>query len=145
VGSDPVTDQIPEPPEIEAGEGVPSDNTTLVDVMDRYQAAGFDAQFGAAEGGKIHCFACGAESPPERAELVSLRRMEGASDPADMMAVVALRCPSCHAGGVLALGYGPESTAGDADLLVRLEDLRGTETPDVPADAAPGEVAEASE
>jgi hypothetical protein len=145
VGSDPVTDQIPEPPEIENGEGVPSDNTTLVDVMDRYQAAGFDAQFVAADGGVIHCYACGANSRPEDAELVSLRRMEGASDPADMMAVVALRCPACNSGGVLALGYGPESSAEDADLLVRLEDLRGSEKPNVPADAAPGEVAEASE
>jgi hypothetical protein len=145
VGSDPVTDQIPEPPDIETGEGVPSDNTTLVDVMNRYQEAGFDAQFGAAEGGMVHCYACGAHSRPEDAELVSLRRMEGASDPADMVAVVALHCPVCRAGGVLALTYGPESSAEDADLLVRLEDLRGTEKPNVPADAAPGEVVEASE
>jgi hypothetical protein len=38
------------------------------------------------------------------------------------------------------LGYGPDSAPEDGELLLRLEDQRGSERPAVPADAAPGEV-----
>jgi hypothetical protein len=147
VAADPVTDQIPDPssPVVTPGEGVPSDNTTIVEVMNRYQAAGFDAQFGAIEGGLIHCYVCGTDSEPARVDLVSLRRMEGASEPDDMVAVVALHCPACDAAGVAALGYGPDSAPEDSEVLLRLEDRRGTDPMDVPRDAAPGEVSEGSQ
>lgn len=149
VGTDPITDQIPDPPsfEVTAGRGVPSDNTTLVEVLARYEHAGFTEQFGVVAGGggrgpRVRCFRCRHDIEPEAMQLVSMRRMEGASDPDDMVAVVALRCPSCDARGTLALGYGPDSAGEEGDLLLRLEDLRGAEDPDVPADAAPGEVPE---
>ena len=40
MGSDPITDQIPDPPTIDAqaSRGVPSDNTTLTEVLERYDA-----------------------------------------------------------------------------------------------------------
>jgi hypothetical protein len=78
------------------------------------------------------------DSPPGAVELVSIRRLEGASDPADMLAVVALRCPACGAQGVLTLGYGPDTSPEEADVLLGLEDHRGASAA-VPADAAPGE------
>jgi hypothetical protein len=144
VGTDPITDQMPDPPSLDevAAEAVPSDNTTLVEVMARYEHAGFDRQFGATTDGRVHCFSCGHDALPEEVDLVSLRRMEGASDPDDMLAVAAMRCPSCGARGTVALGYGPDSAPEDGELLLRLEDLRGAEDPDVPAHAAPGEVAD---
>jgi hypothetical protein len=143
VGTDPITDQMPEPPssDDEVVEGAPSDNTTLVEVLARYERAGFDGQFGATPEGMVHCYACGNVARPEEVELVSLRRMEGASDPADMLAVAAMVCPSCGTHGTAALGYGPDSAPEDGELLLRLEDLRGSEDPAVPPDAAPGEVA----
>jgi hypothetical protein len=59
-----------------------------------------------------------------------LYRLEGASDPDDMVAVAALRCPSCKTRGTLVLSYGPETSAVDADVLCCL---------DVPAGASGGD------
>ncbi|HEV8298467.1 MAG TPA: hypothetical protein VGQ20_14275 [Acidimicrobiales bacterium] len=143
-----MTDQLPDPPTSAAsgapavtgrGEGKMPADATLVEVIHRYETAGFDTQFSARDGGRIHCAHCGVDSDPHTVEIVSLRRMEGASDPADMIAVVAMRCPSCDSQGVLVLNYGPDSTLEEADALLALEDRRGTAAPDVPADAAPGE------
>jgi hypothetical protein len=147
VGTDPITDQIADPVPLEgagSAAGVPSDNTTLSEVLARYDKAGFEGQFAARPGGAVHCYACGTEHEAEAVELVSLRRLEGASDPDDMLAIAALRCPACGSRGTAVLGYGPDSAAEDGELLIRLEDMRGAEDPAVPADAAPGEIAERS-
>jgi hypothetical protein len=144
VGTDPITDQLSDPSAptgANSGAGVPSDNTTLTEVLARYEGEGFTSQFAARPGGEIHCFTCGQDHDPARVELVSLRRLEGASDPDDMLAIAALRCPNCGARGTAVLGYGPDSAPEDGELLIRLEDVRGAE-PSVPPDAAPGEVAE---
>src|SRR5690554_4806812 len=79
VGSDPITDQIPDPPsfDVTTGRGVPSDNTTLVDVLHRYETAGYAGQFGTAvtsDGATgARCFTCGTVAPPETVEVVSMR------------------------------------------------------------------------
>ena len=143
MGNDPITDQIADPqPLAGVDAGAPSDNTTLLEVLARYETAGFIGQFGAGDGGAVHCYACGTDHPARGVELVSLRRLEGASDPDDMLAVVALRCPRCGIRGTVVLGYGPDSAPEDGELLLQLEDLRGAENPAVPPDAAPGEIAE---
>jgi hypothetical protein len=69
--------------------------------------------------------------------MSSLRRMEGASDPGDMMAVVAIECPSCQAQGTLVLGFGPAASAEDSDVLLVLRDFRADDQ--VPGNSAPGE------
>lgn len=51
-----------------------------------------------------------------------LYRTEGASDPADMAAVVAFNCGSCSAGNGLVLAYGPTASAEEADVLAVLPD-----------------------
>jgi len=144
VASDPITDQMPDPPAfgVQAGRGVPSDNTTLLDVLERYNAGGFTGQFGVTDDAGLRCFTCRETIRPEEVELVSLRRMEGASDPADEIAIAALRCPKCGAPGTITLGYGPDSAVEEGELLLRLDDLRGAEMPLVPGDAAPGETTE---
>lgn len=128
------------PPEPE-GTHAPSDTTTLMEVLARYQSSGFDTQLAPREGGIVHCFGCGTETPARSLHLVSLRRMEGASDPADMIAVAAVRCPSCGRGGLLTLPYGPEADADDAEVLLALQDHRLDED-ELPAGAAPGETGE---
>lgn len=144
MGSDPITDQIPDPPsfDVTIGRGVPSDNTTLVDVLHRYETAGYTGQFGAAETSDgatgVRCFTCNTVAPPETVEVVSLRRLEGASDPDDMIAVVALQCPACGTCGTLALGYGPDSAPDEAELLLHLDDRRGAEVHTSPPTQRPG-------
>lgn len=63
---------------------------------------------------RLRCSSCGTVSPPETFDRVWSERLEGASDPADMLHVSALCCPACGDGGVLVLNYGPEA---DGSLL----------------------------
>lgn len=102
-----------------------SDGTTLVEVIRRFEADGYTAQMAAVDDGRIRCFACHQDSPAQDVALDLVRRTEGASDPADMAAVAALRCPRCGAKGTVALKYGPLATPEEAEVLALL-DVRGT-------------------
>ena len=63
----------------------------------------------------------------------SVRRLEGASDPDDMVAIAAIVCPACATRGVLVLGFGPSSSLVDAETLQALRD--GSHESDLPPDA----------
>jgi hypothetical protein len=118
----------------------PSDHTTLTDVLEGYAEAGFTSSFAAQEGGVVRCDSCGSELDPSRIHMQSLRRLEGASDPDDMLAVVALECGLCGASGTMVLGYGPASSDSDGDVLRALQDRR--DDGDLPAHAPPSETPE---
>jgi len=124
-------------PDVADNAAGPSDNTTLADVLRSYEDAGFTGQFGITDEGLLQCFTCGTLSPPGNAVLHSLRRMEGASDPADMLAVLAVSCPQCSAKGTVVVHYGPEAEPGESTVLMALEDRRSDA--DVPAASAPSE------
>jgi hypothetical protein len=98
-----------------------SDARSLSEILAMYEKQGFTAQFGARPDGRIICFSCRFEAPAEEFELVSMSRTEGASDPDDMLAVAALRCPKYQCQGTLVLNYGPESGEDDVEVLQRLE------------------------
>lgn len=98
-----------------------SDGTTLVEVIRRFEAEGYTAQMAAVDGGAIRCFACHRDSPADGVHLDHMRRTEGASDPADMVAVAALACPQCGAKGTVALKYGPGATPEEAEVLEMLD------------------------
>jgi hypothetical protein len=55
-------------------------------------------------------------------QVDGIHRLEGASDPDDMAAVVAITCPACQAHAVLVLQYGPAASIEDADVLEALPD-----------------------
>src|SRR5579859_6028676 len=88
-----------------------TDGMTLSEALDRFQEAGFRSQFAARENATIECFSCHTTSPADSVELAALIRTEGASDPDDMIAVAALRCPRCGARGTVALKFGPAATS----------------------------------
>jgi hypothetical protein len=100
--------------------GAPSDNDTLVDVLREFAARGYGDDFGVAPGGQLRCAHCDATFPASSVEVVALRRLEGASDPDDMVAVVAVSCPHCDGRGSVVLGYGPNASADDSDVLAAL-------------------------
>jgi len=102
----------------------PSDNTTLVAIIEGYRTSGFDSDFSALEGARIRCETCGAETDATQYVIESLRRLEGASDPDDMLAVIATRCPACAAEGTLILGYGPMASGEDTDVAIAMKDGR---------------------
>jgi hypothetical protein len=106
-------------------EGVARDATTLLDVIGAYEQEGFDAQFLVRDGAQLECAVCRARFGAGDADAVALRRLEGASDPDDMLAVAALGCPSCKARGTVVLGYGPTASAEDAAILETIDPPRG--------------------
>lgn len=100
--------------------GSPSDNTTLQSVLADLAAEAWDGEADTLEGGAIRWRACRHESAAADVEVAHVRRMEGASDPADMLAVVAAPCPVCGERAVLVMHYGPTAGAADADVLAAL-------------------------
>ena len=100
--------------------GVPSDNDTLQHVLEQLAAGGWTDDMDAQEGGTVRFRGCEHTVPASELAVEEFRRMEGASDPADMLAVIAAPCPQCGSRGVLVAHYGPTAGPGDADVLAAL-------------------------
>jgi hypothetical protein len=107
------------------GEGA---DETILDVLGELESQGFAGQFMPSEGGQVECLTCHRLAPADETVFRHLRRLEGASDPSDMLAVVGLACPHCNARGTAVLGYGPEAAALDTEVLELLEDARRRQT-----------------
>jgi hypothetical protein len=118
-------DRVPNIPDASDLEGVARDATTLLDVIGAYEQQGFDAQFLVRDRAQLECAVCRTRFGAGEADAVALRRLEGASDPDDMLAVAALRCPACQAGGTVVLGYGPAASGEDAAVLAAIDPPRG--------------------
>jgi hypothetical protein len=107
--------------------GVARGSATLLEVLAAIAGDGFTGQFMArapdpsTQAGRIECASCHMEFSADAAEVSELRRLEGASDPDEMLAVVALTCPNCAANGALVLNYGPVATVEDAAVLLDLD------------------------
>ena len=111
--------------------------STITEVLEGYAQGGFSSSFVVTDRGELECVECENVSPPARFSMSSLRRLEGASDPADMVAVVAITCPICGSRGTSILGFGPNATAQDAAVLEGFRDDRGDTR--APGNSAPGE------
>ncbi len=98
------------------------DDKTIDEVMASMEAEGYGGQMAARAGGAIVCFGCRGESPADQVSVHGLHRIEGVSDPDDMLAVAALACPRCGALGTVVLGYGPDADPDESDVLARLGD-----------------------
>ncbi|HET7487354.1 MAG TPA: hypothetical protein VFJ85_05450 [Acidimicrobiales bacterium] len=102
------------------GDSAP-DGITLLEVIRFLEDAGYTAQLVPADEGQIRCLVCAAVSPAAGVYADRLCRTEGASDPDDMVAVAAVRCPRCGARGTLALKYGPGASPDEAEILAHLD------------------------
>jgi len=100
------------------------DAQTLTTALHALERAGYAGQFKVLERARLQCLTCRGEFDGGDATIESLRRLEGVSDPADMLAVVGLTCPECDARGSLVLGYGPDASLEESQLLVALQDVR---------------------
>jgi hypothetical protein len=103
-------------------DGVARDAETLLDVLARYTRNGWSSQFASQAGGTVECESCHRVTEAAELPVLELRRLEGASDPDDMLAVVAIECPNCHLRGSLVLNYGPTATEEDSSVLLQLGD-----------------------
>lgn len=95
-------------------------DTPLVEVMAGFDAAGFEGQFSAGPGGCVRCVKCQHVQAAALFVIDATARLEGESDPADEVIVIGLRCPGCGVAGTLVLGYGPDSSGDDSDLIAAL-------------------------
>ena len=91
-------------------------------MLARYTRQGWSSQFAARAEGSVECESCHHVVPAHDLQVLDLRRLEGASDPDDMLSVVAVECPNCHLKGSLVLNYGPTATPEDSAVLLGLED-----------------------
>jgi DNA-directed RNA polymerase subunit RPC12/RpoP len=114
---------------------VPTGATQLIDVLDFAEAAGFVAEFevatDSADHGALRCPHCGSENSAVSFERTWSRRLEGASDPADMLHVSALRCPNCATRGVFITPFGPTASERQSSVLHALPPA-GSASPPVP-------------
>ncbi len=102
----------------------PLEATTVVGLLSRYAADGYDTELMVTRDGQIRCLACDHESDPADTDLDSMQRVEGASDPDDLQVIAALTCPNCGAKGAIVVAYGPNGSPEDADVLAALDDRR---------------------
>lgn len=100
------------------------DPSSVTAILAEFEGQGYRGQFAAREGARLLCFTCSTEHDAATTAMTALRRTEGASDPDDMLAIVALTCPSCQSKGTAVLNYGPEAPMADAEVLRALEDDR---------------------
>ncbi|MFP5319600.1 MAG: hypothetical protein ACLGI2_15060 [Acidimicrobiia bacterium] len=103
----------------------PSSNLELGELLAAFEAEGYKAQMAARPAGYVLCMACQMESEASEMQVDAMERMEGASDPDDMLAVFALVCPLCRSYGTLVVGYGPDASLDDSDVLAALGDVDG--------------------
>lgn len=120
-----VTEPPPGPtvdrPRAEPVAGVPSDHRSVSGLLEALAGEGFEADFRPAEQpGDLWCDVCDTASSVGTLRNLREHRLEGASDPDDMVLVVAGHCPSCGTGGTVVLGFGPNASAVDSDLVAAL-------------------------
>jgi Na+-translocating ferredoxin:NAD+ oxidoreductase RnfC subunit len=98
--------------------------SSLLEVLGNYQKRGFRGDFSVRPGACVRCNSCRAVEPVEQVPLRAMRRMEGASDPSEQVAVAALECPACGEWGTLVVPFGPAGTPDDMSVLGGLLDDR---------------------
>lgn len=101
-----------------------SDHETMSAVLKDWADDGVTASFRPGdEPATIRCPVCETTSPAADFEVIHERRLEGASDPDDMVLGIAARCPVCHISGAIVLGFGSESSGADSDIVAVLSSL----------------------
>lgn len=102
----------------------PADESPTVAAEDLEGTRG-NGQFRVRPAAVIQCLTCRFEFDAHTVDADRLARLEGASDPADEMMLVALTCPNCGTSGSLSLGYGPQATPEEGDVLRAIERTNG--------------------
>jgi len=104
--------------------GVPTGASTLIELLDELRAAGFEHDMFVTADALVRCGSCHHDTLPSELDLLAIRRLEGASDPSDMAAVLALACTVCGRRGTAIVRFGPEAGPQDAEVLLAVEDHR---------------------
>lgn len=100
--------------------GEPTGAETLVSVLGEAAEAGYDTDLIIRDDATVECRACEARQPATDLTVDHVRRLEGASDVADMMLVALTTCARCGRKGAATLGYGPNAGPEDVAVLLAL-------------------------
>ena len=95
--------------------------STLLSVLGEVAESGYRDQIIVTDDGDLRCTKCDTTVAPADFHVDGFQRLEGASDPADMLIVVWGTCSSCGRGGVATIGYGPNAGPGDDKVLDALD------------------------
>ena len=108
-------------PTIVADTGTTSGAEQLADLLDVAASHGYSVEFDVADEGAdldaLACPSCAEANPSSKFERAWRHRLEGASDPADMLLVSALSCPRCGARGVFVAPFGPAASERQAAVV----------------------------
>lgn len=99
----------------------PHGANTVIALTKRANEKGFGSGVRTFEGGTLRCLSCESYFDADAYDVRFEQRLEGATDVADMVLLVAGICPACSIGSTLVLGYGPNSDGVDADVVTRLD------------------------
>lgn len=110
-------DSVPAPSSADAKTSNGPADTSLLRMLRDLESEGYDTQFRVVDGGDVICSNCSTRSAADTVQVDGTRRLEGASDPDDMLAVVLIGCPQCRSAGVVVANYGPESSVEQAEFL----------------------------
>src|SRR3546814_7934380 len=80
-----------------------------------------EADYVVGEGGVVRCTACRHEMQPGEVDVDVFRRLEGASEPDEMSAILAITCRECGTKGIVMVGYGPNASPDEGDLLLAVD------------------------
>jgi hypothetical protein len=115
-----------------------TEDTTVTTMVAVSADAGYAYEFVVQSDTRIRCSNCQGLRHASEYSMDALRRMEGASDPDDTIAVIGVRCPACSAQGTMVLNYGPSGSPEEGDVLLAVHDNRVHSA--VTTGTAPGEV-----
>lgn len=106
--------------------GTPTGASTILEALAWLKDEGYGGNLFVTEGAVVRCGSCRHDMPAGELDLQHLIRLEGASDPAEMAAVLGLTCRGCGTKGAAVVRYGPEASPDEAEVLRAVDDQRGT-------------------
>lgn len=104
--------------------GTPTGASTILEALDWLSGQGFDGNLFVTDGALVRCGTCRHDMPAADLDLRHLIRLEGASDPSEMAAVLGLVCRGCGTHGSAVVRFGPEASPDEAEVLRAVEDHR---------------------
>lgn len=102
---------------------MPPNSPTLTDVLAAAKRTGFHADF-MVDGERLLCSACNTASDPANLAREWVHRLEGMSDPDELLTISALECPACRTKGLLVMPYGPAADQHEAEISRHLQSPR---------------------